>query len=66
MVSDAMERALQFLRNHKDVALATSEGDIPKLRIFQVIHRHHPCLYGAAVLPRRHVYVRKRQAHLPA
>ena len=32
-----MERALQFLRNHKDVALATSEDNIPKLRIFQVM-----------------------------
>ena len=41
MVSEALERALQFLRNHKDVALATSEGDIPKLRIFQV------CIIGA-------------------
>ena len=37
MVNEAMVRALQFLRNHKDVALATSEGDIPKLRIFQVM-----------------------------
>ena len=37
MVNEAMERALQFLRNHKDVALATSEDNIPKLRIFQVM-----------------------------
>jgi uncharacterized pyridoxamine 5'-phosphate oxidase family protein len=28
---------LLFLRNHKDVALATSEDNIPKLRIFQVM-----------------------------
>ena len=34
MVSATMERALQFLRNHKDVALATSEDNILKLRIF--------------------------------
>jgi len=42
-----MERALQFLRNHKDVALATSEGDIPKLRIFQVMKQEGNVLYFA-------------------
>ena len=47
MVNEAMERALQFLRNHKDVALATSEGDIPKLRIFQVMKQEGNVLYFA-------------------
>ena len=47
MVNAAMERALQFLRNHKDVALATSEGDIPKLRIFQVMKQEGNVLYFA-------------------
>ena len=47
MVSETMERALQFLRNHKDVALATSEGDIPKLRIFQVLKQEGNVLYFA-------------------
>jgi uncharacterized pyridoxamine 5'-phosphate oxidase family protein len=47
MVSETMERALQFLRNHKDVALATSEGDIPKLRIFQVMKQEGNVLYFA-------------------
>ena len=42
-----MERALQFLRNHKDVALATSEGNIPKLRIFQVMKQEGNVLYFA-------------------
>ena len=32
-----MESALQFLREHRDVALATSEDNIPKLRIFQIM-----------------------------
>ena len=47
MVSETMERALQFLRNHKDVALATSEDNIPKLRIFQVMKQEGNVLYFA-------------------
>ena len=42
-----MVRALQFLRNHKDVALATSEDNIPKLRIFQVMKQEGNVLYFA-------------------
>ncbi len=42
-----MERALQFLRTHKDVALATSEGNIPKLRIFRVMKQEGNVLYFA-------------------
>ena len=47
MVNAAMERALQFLRTHKDVALATSEDNIPKLRIFQVMKQEGNVLYFA-------------------
>jgi len=57
MVSETMERALQFLRNHKDVAFATSvdrsaEGgsqgkSIPKLRIFQVMKQEGNVLFFA-------------------
>nr|WP_288282093.1 pyridoxamine 5'-phosphate oxidase family protein [uncultured Prevotella sp.] len=42
-----MERALQFLHSHKDVALATSEGNIPKLRIFRVMKQEGNVLYFA-------------------
>ena len=42
-----MERALQFLRSHKDVTLATSEGNIPKLRIFRVMKQEGNVLYFA-------------------
>lgn len=42
-----MERALQFLRSHKDVALATSEDNIPKLRIFRVMKQEGNMLYFA-------------------
>ena len=47
MVNTTMERALQFLRSHKDVALATSEDNIPKLRIFQVMKQEGNVLYFA-------------------
>jgi len=47
MVGEMMERALQFLRNHKDVALASSEDNIPKLRIFQVMKQEGNVLYFA-------------------
>ena len=42
-----MERDLQFLRSHKDVALATSEDNIPKLRIFRVMKQEGNVLYFA-------------------
>ena len=38
MVSEAIsEKAILFLRDHKEIALATSEGNLPKLRIFQIM-----------------------------
>ncbi len=47
MVIVLMEKALQFLREHKDVALATSEDNIPKLRIFQIMKQEGNVLYFA-------------------
>lgn len=38
---------MQFLRSHKDVALATSEDNIPKLRIFRVMKQEGNVLYFA-------------------
>lgn len=38
---------MQFLRNHKDVALATSEDNIPRLRIFRVMKQEGNVLYFA-------------------
>ena len=40
-----MERALSFLRNHKEIALATCEGNLPKLRIFQIMKQEGNVLY---------------------
>lgn len=38
---------MQFLRSHKDVALATSEDNIPLLRIFRVMKQEGNVLYFA-------------------
>lgn len=32
-----MDKAFQFLKNHKDVAFATVDGDKPEIRVFQVM-----------------------------
>ena len=42
-----MEKALKFLCEHKNVALATSEDNIPKLRIFQIMKQEGNVLYFA-------------------
>ncbi len=47
MVSTMMEKALKFLCEHKDVALATNEDNIPKLRIFQIMKQEGNVLYFA-------------------
>jgi len=39
------EKALRFLQNHKDIAFATSAGDIPKLRVFQIMKQEGHVLY---------------------
>ncbi len=47
MVSTAMERALRFLRDHNEVAFATCEGGLPKLRIFQIMRQEGNVLFFA-------------------
>ena len=42
-----LEKAIQFFRDHKEVALATCEGNLPKLRIFQVMKQERHVLYFA-------------------
>lgn len=41
------DKAIQFLKDHKEVAFATSEGDLPKLRIFQIMKQEGHMLYFA-------------------
>ena len=40
-----LQQALDFLRNHKEVALATCEGNLPKLRVFQIMKQEGNVLY---------------------
>ena len=47
MVSEMFDKAIQFLKNHKEIALATSEGNLPKLRIFQIMKQEGHVLYFA-------------------
>ena len=47
MVSNMFDKAIQFLKEHKEIALATSEGNLPKLRIFQIMKQEGHVLYFA-------------------
>jgi len=42
-----LSKILQFLNEHKEIALATCEGNLPKLRIFQVMKQEGHVLYFA-------------------
>lgn len=42
-----MQQALEFLREHNEVAFATSEGNLPRLRIFQIMKQEGHVLYFA-------------------
>ena len=42
-----LQEALDFLRDHNEIAFATSEGNLPKLRIFQIMKQEGTILYFA-------------------
>ena len=42
-----MKRALDFLRNHVEIAFATCEGNRPRIRIFQIMKMEGTTLYFA-------------------
>ena len=50
-----MQQALQFLQNHNEVAFATSDGHLPKIRIFQIMKQEGAMLYFATS-PEKAVY----------
>ncbi len=50
-----MERALEFLRNHVEVAFATCEDNRPKIRVFQIMKIEGTDLYFATS-PVKEVY----------
>ena len=45
MVNTMLQQALQFLQMHKEIALATCEGNLPKMRIFQIMRQEGHVLY---------------------
>ncbi len=54
------DKAFQFLKEHKEVAFATSEGNFPKLRIFQIMKQEGHVLYFATSVQKA-VYRELRQ-----
>jgi uncharacterized pyridoxamine 5'-phosphate oxidase family protein len=42
-----MQQALQFLHDHNEVAFATSDGHLPKVRMFQIMKQEGTLLYFA-------------------
>ena len=45
MVAAMFDKALLFLNHHKEIALATCEGNLPKLRVFQIMKQEGHMLY---------------------
>ena len=50
-----MQTALDFLKEHNEIAFATCEGNLPKLRIFQIMKQEGTMLYFATS-PEKAVY----------
>ena len=42
-----LHTALEFLKEHNEIAFATCEGNLPKLRIFQIMKQEGTMLYFA-------------------
>ena len=42
-----LQKALQFLSEHNEIALATCQGNLPKMRIFQIMKHEGNVLYFA-------------------
>ena len=40
-----IQQALQFLHDHNEIAFATSDGNLPKIRIFQIMKQEGNVLY---------------------
>ncbi len=50
-----MDKALDFLKSHRDVAFATVEDGKPKIRVFQIMKQEGTELYFATA-PHKEVY----------
>lgn len=56
-----MEKAFDFLSRHKDVAFATVEQNMPKIRVFQIMRQEGHTLYFATS-PHKEVYRQLRKS----
>ena len=50
-----LQKALDFLRDHNEIAFATCEGNLPKLRIFQIM-KQEGTMHYFATSPEKAVY----------
>ena len=50
-----LQTALDFLKEHNEIAFATCEGNLPKIRIFQIMKQEGTVLYFATS-PNKAVY----------
>ena len=50
-----LQTALQFLRDHNEIAFATCEGNLPNIRVFQIMKQEGTVLYFATS-PEKAVY----------
>lgn len=55
-----LQKALQLLRDHNEIAFATCEGNIPKIRVFQIMKQEDTVLYFAT-FPKKSVYKQLRE-----
>ena len=55
-----MEKALAFLKEHTNVALATVENDCPKIRVFQIMKQEGTVFYFATN-PKKEIYSQLQQ-----
>ena len=53
--NNTMQTALDFLKAHNEIALATCEGNLPKLRLFQIMKQEGTRLFFATS-PEKAVY----------
>lgn len=42
-----LQKALQFLKEHNEIVFATCEGNLPKIRVFQIMKQEGAMLYFA-------------------
>ena len=57
-----LQKALDFLQEHKDVAFATCEGNLPKVRVFQIMKQEGTTLWFATS-SKKEVYKELQKNH---